>query len=57
MEYTAEDGSGHLSYIDGYFSDGTIVCSGIVDRDGTYKNRILTKSDWLELKPLFITVS
>jgi len=57
MEYTGEDGSGHLSYIDGYFSDGTIVCSGVIDRDGTYKNQILTKPDWLELKPLFITVS
>ena len=57
MEYNAEDGSGHLAYIEGYFSDGTIVCSGVTDSAGTYKDWVSAQLDWRELKPVFITVT
>ena len=57
MEYTAEDGTGHLVYIEAYFSDGTVVCSGITGHSGTYNDWALTRLDWRELKPVFIMVT
>ncbi len=57
MEYTAEDGTGHLAYIEAYFSDGTIVCSGITDQNGIYSDWALTGLAWRELKPVFIMVT
>ena len=56
MEYMLHDDIGHLAYVDAVFPDDTIGVSEVNYPDsGMYNERTLTKEEWKELKPVFIS--
>lgn len=57
MEYVFEDTVGHVAYVEAVFPDNTITISEANYPDsGIYNERVLTKEEWRELRPVFITV-
>lgn len=57
MESTREDGVGHIAYVEAVFPDDTIsISEADFPSDGIYNERILTKEEWRELKPVFIDI-
>lgn len=57
MEYVHDDDSGHLAYVEDVRSDETISVSEADHPDsGKYNERLLTKEEWKELRPVFIEV-
>ena len=57
MEYIQKDDLGHVAYVDAVFPDNTISISETDYPDsGKYNERILTKEEWREFKPVFINV-
>lgn len=58
MEYVNEDGTGHLAYVEAVFPDETLTISEAnFPADGIYNERVLTKEEWRELKPIFLEFS
>lgn len=58
MEYTEEQGIGHLAYVEAVFPDGTIIVSEANHpHAGIYSERTLSKEEWRSLRPVFIEVS
>lgn len=56
MEYILHDDIGHLAYVDAVFPDNTIGISEVNYPDsGIYNERTLTKEEWKELRPIFIS--
>jgi hypothetical protein len=57
MEYMFNDDIGHLAYVEAVFPDNTITISEVNYPDaGIYNEREITKEEWRELKPVFISV-
>ena len=57
MEYVFDDGVGHVAYVEAVFPDNTITISEANYPDsGIYNERVLTKEEWRELRPVFIAV-
>jgi len=58
VEYELPDGRGHVAYVESVFPDNTIKISetNYPDR-GIYNERVLTKEEWREVRPVFITIS
>lgn len=58
MEYMITEDLGHVAFVEAVFPDETINISEANYPDsGIYNERILTRNEWLELKPIFIQVS
>jgi|GEM_PF-746862 len=58
MEYVREDGTGHLAYVDAVLSDNTVRISETNYPDqGIYNERVLTKEEWREIKPVFLDIA
>ena len=58
MEYLFENEVGHLTYVEAVFPDTTIAISEVNFPDsGMYNERQLTKEEWKEFKPVFISVA
>lgn len=58
MEYIYESGEGHLAYVEAVFPDETLSISEVnYPADGIYNERVLTREEWIELKPVFIEFS
>ena len=57
MEYIFDDDFGHVVYVDKVLEDDTISISEVNYSDsGKYNERILTREEWIELRPVFIQV-
>jgi hypothetical protein len=57
MEYMLNSDIGHLAYVEAVFPDDTVTVSEANFPDsGIYNERVLTKEEWRELKPTFISV-
>jgi len=57
FEQIHSDGVGHLAYVEAVFPDETISISEVNYPDlGIYNERILTKEEWRELRPVFIQI-
>jgi len=57
MEYVYEDGIGHLAYVEAVFPDETIsISEANYPSDGVYNERVVTKEEWRELKPVFMDI-
>lgn len=57
MEYMMHDDIGHLAYVEAVFPDDAISISEANYPDGgRYSERVLTKEEWRELRPTFISV-
>lgn len=57
MEYVMGDGTGHLTYVEAVFPDGTLrVSETNFPEAGIYNERVITKEEWQELRPVFIEV-
>lgn len=57
MEYTLEDGRGHLAYVEAVYPDETLSISEVnFGENGIYNERVLTKEEWRELKPVFLRI-
>ncbi len=57
MEYLFEGDAGHLAYVEAVFPDNTITISEANYPDsGIYNERVLTKEEWREFRPVFITI-
>jgi hypothetical protein len=58
MEYMFNTDIGHLAYVEAVFPDNTIIISEVNYPDsGIYNERELSKVEWTEMKPVFISVS
>jgi hypothetical protein len=58
MEYTKNDGEGHLAYVEAVFPDQTIsISEANFPENGIYNERVLTKEEWRELHPVFVEIS
>jgi hypothetical protein len=58
MEYMLSPEMGHLAYVEAVFPDYTITISEANFPDsGIYNERVLTKEEWKEFHPVFMTVS
>ena len=58
MEYMHTEEIGHLAYVEAVFPDETINISEVNYPDsGIYNERVLTREEWRELRPLFIQVT
>ncbi len=58
MEYMLSPEMGHVAYVEAVFPDHTITISEANFPDtGIYNERVLTKEEWKELHPVFMTVS
>jgi hypothetical protein len=58
MEYMITPEIGHLALVEALFPDDTITISEANFPDmGIYNERVLTKEEWKELHPVFMTVS
>jgi hypothetical protein len=54
MEYIIED-VGHLAYVETVFSDGSITITSLgLFEEGMYTSLMMQKSEWIELRPVFI---
>lgn len=57
MEYVMEGEVGHLAYVEAVFPDDTITVSEANFPDsGIYNERVLTREEWRELRPTFVSV-
>lgn len=57
MEYVREGGEGHLAFVEAVFPDDTISLSEVDYPDqGIYNERVLSREEWRELRPVFIGV-
>ncbi len=57
MEYLFEGDVGHLAYVEAVFPDNTITISEANYPDsGIYNERVLTKEEWREFRPVFMTI-
>ncbi|QQR64469.1 CHAP domain-containing protein [Candidatus Kaiserbacteria bacterium] len=57
MEYMLSSEMGHVAYVEAVFPDHTITISEANFPDGgIYNERVLTKEEWKELHPVFMTV-
>ncbi len=57
MEYVSGEEIGHVAYIEAVFPDETISISETNFPDnGVYNERMLTRAEWLELRPVFIQI-
>ncbi|HEX4799515.1 MAG TPA: hypothetical protein VFV22_03255 [Candidatus Paceibacterota bacterium] len=57
MEYADDDEIGYLAYIEAVFPDESITVTEVNNPDsGIYSERTLTKTEWKELRPVFIEV-
>jgi hypothetical protein len=55
MEYATEEGAGHLALVESVLPDETVTISEAnFPSDGIYNERVMTKEEWIELKPVFI---
>jgi hypothetical protein len=58
MEYLFENEVGHLVYVEAVFPDNTVTISEVNYPDsGLYNERELTRDEWKELKPVFMSVA
>ncbi len=58
MEYMISPEIGHLALVDAVFPDDTIIISEANFPDsGIYNERVLTKEEWKDYKPLFLAIS
>lgn len=58
MEYVYDAEIGHVAFVEAVFPDDTVIISEANFPDsGIYNERELSKEEWKELKPVFITVS
>lgn len=58
MEYMMTSEMGHLAFVEAIFPDDTITISEANFPDlGIYNERVLTKEEWKELHPVFLTIS
>jgi hypothetical protein len=58
MEYMITEEMGHVAYVEAVFPDHTLTISEANFPDsGIYNERVLTKEEWKELHPVFITAS
>lgn len=56
MEYVTEEGHGHMAYVEAVFPEETIsISEANFPNDGIYNERILTKNEWKELRPVFLS--
>lgn len=56
MEYSIDD-VGFVAFVEAVFPDDSIKVSGIgLSEDGMYSERMLSKDEWKELRPVFIEV-
>lgn len=57
MEYIYEDGIGHLAYVEAVFPDDTLsISEANFPSDGIYNERVLTREEWRELRPVFMDI-
>ncbi|MCF7815819.1 MAG: hypothetical protein K9M10_03585 [Candidatus Pacebacteria bacterium] len=57
MEYMLNSDIGHLAYVEAVFPDDTITITEVNYPDsGIYSERVLTKEEWKELRPVFIQI-
>ena len=57
MEYMYTEEIGHLAYVEAVFPDETINISEVnYPENGIYNERVLTREEWRELKPVFIQI-
>lgn len=57
MEYSIDD-IGYVSFVEAVFPDDSIKVSGVgLIEDGVYSERMLSKDEWKELRPVFIEVT
>jgi hypothetical protein len=57
MEYMISEDTGHLAYVEAVFPNETITISEVdYPNDGVYNERVLTRDEWLELRPVFIQI-
>lgn len=57
MEYMMTDDIGHLAYVEAVFPDDEISISEVNYPDsGKYSERTLTREEWRELRPTFVSV-
>jgi len=57
MEYLFDGDVGHVAYVEAVFPDNTISISEANYPDsGVYNERVLTKEEWRECRPVFITI-
>ena len=58
MEFTLEHDMGHLAYVEAVFPDETIMISEVnLPDSGVYNERTLTREEWREMKPVFISIT
>jgi hypothetical protein len=58
MEYTLPEEIGHVAYVEAVFPDETITISETNFPDsGIYNERVLTRDEWKEFKPVFIQIA
>ena len=58
MEYILPEEIGHVAYVEAVFPDETISISEANYPDsGIYNERVLTREEWRELRPVFIQVT
>ncbi len=58
MEYVFKEELGHVAYVEAVFPDETIHISEVNYPDrGIYNERIITREEWRELRPVFIQVA
>lgn len=58
MEYMISPEMGHVAYVEAVFPEHTITISEVnFPEAGIYNERVLTKDEWKELHPVFMTVS
>lgn len=58
MEYTLEDATGHVAFVESVFPDGSITISEVgYPSEGVFSERTLSRDEWKELRPVFIEVA
>jgi hypothetical protein len=58
MEYMLHDELGHVAYVEAVFPNETISISEVnFPHSGIYNERVLTREEWRELRPIFIQVT
>jgi hypothetical protein len=58
IEFTKADGSGFLGYTKSVYVDETIIIESVGKViEGEYRQDLLTKTEWQEWRPIWITIS
>lgn len=58
MEYMLSEEVGHVAFVEAVFPDETITISEVnFPHGGIYNERVLTRDEWRELRPVFIQVA